>query len=269
MITQRKLKRAPSSYPPASSYPSASETTLAKCKPLKPFLVPKEDSVDESEQGPVSKYVIIERREAIPYRMITRDAYLASSQNEYVSEEEIKDAELYFDQHSVELNTFESEMFEQYREVCCAFNALCILKLAQRKPAVYDLMSKIYGVFEKYGIESGHRDEFVLRFVNNHLSDRPKHLRIGEGKFRGLFLYGHTLRFNLQSSESLRRARLEEGRRAIGEDQSEDFKMRVDKRVKLVNGELVSFEKEFKIVLNKLPAFDANAHNQNSRLTLE
>ena len=134
----------------------------------RPFLVssklPYEEKEEKEEKK--SKHVIIERREVIPYRMITKEEFLSSSQDEN------NDCEKHFDQYSVELTSFEANMFEQYREVCSAFNSLCIRKLAQRKPAIYDLMSKIYGVFEKYGIESGNRDR-QARFTESRSNHGP------------------------------------------------------------------------------------------------
>ena len=228
----------------------------------------------------MSKYVIIERREISPYCMLNHETYMQPVCNAWATPEEIQEAEAHFDQTAVELNNFEYEMFEQYKEMCCAFNALCIRKLAQRKPAVYELMSRIYGVFEKYGIEAGHRDEFAFKFVNNYMANRPKYLRIGEGKFRGQFLYGHSLRYNLDSSSARaarKEAAMESKAEANREDQDQtavsqslnqttESDLRTDKRVRLVNGELVSFEKEFKIVvLNKLqPAQSLNQEASQS-----
>jgi hypothetical protein len=186
---------------------------------------------NDEEESTKPNHFIIEKSLVTSYRMINRESYL----NPWLSstQDEIKEAEEEFDSRCVELNKFELEMLEQYREVSHTFATLCIRKLVQQKPLIYNLMSRIYGVFEKYGIDSGHRDEFVLEFVEGGVSNSSRYLRIGEGKFNGLFCYSkYTLRFNVRE-----------------ESGEKDLRALVNNRVKLVNGELSTFEKEFRLVI--------------------
>jgi len=186
---------------------------------------------DDSDDATHPNHFIIEKSLATSYRMINRESYLSPWANS--TQDEIKEAESEFSGRCVELNKFELEMLEQYREVSHTFTTLCIRKLVQQKPLIYNLMSRIYGVFEKYGIESGHRDEFVLEFVEGVISNSSRYIRIGEGKFNGLFCYSkYTLRFNVKD-----------------ESGEKDIRALVNNRVKLVNGELSTFEKEFRLVI--------------------
>jgi len=200
-----------------ASQPPPSETQMKK--PLRPLTKSKDSEEDVIVREPHK--VIIEQKPDGVYHMRT---VLGESEEEDLS-------------NAVELNGFEYELFEQYKEACATFNALCISKLAKHHSAIYNLMSRIYDVFEKYGIDSGHRDEFILEFTRDDLHIRPRHLRVGNGKFRGIFYYsGWTLRFNL--SEKVPYS-------SIG------------KRIKLVNGELSAFEYEFrKVVLRSRPISD-------------
>ena len=203
-ILDEAVEKAPerSTYFPNHPAPSKALVNMPRHAPVeeepvttKPGSIPPPSQICER----VAQHVIIERNLAAYYRMINRESYLLPWENS--SQDEIKEAETEFNSKCVELNSFELEMLEQYNEVCSTFNTLCISKLVQRKPSVFSLMSRIYGVFEKYGIESGKRDEFILEFIDSNPSDSQRFVRIGEGKFNGLFCYSkYTLRFNLSIS---------------------------------------------------------------------
>jgi hypothetical protein len=179
-------------------------------KPLKPVLtrVPDEEPSDSLDRTP--HRVNITQNQDGNYHMKTA-----------LEEEDLE--------NSIELNSFEYEMFTQYKEACSTFNMFCVGKLARGNSLIYNLMSRIYDVFEKYGIDSGHRDEFIIEFTRDDLHVRPRHVRVGSGKLRGIFYFsGWTLRFDLSEKSPYS---------AIG------------KRIKLVNGELSTFESEFRKVV--------------------
>jgi len=184
--------------------------------------------------------------------MISWDSFLDKAKGklyfEWILEEDrilgMKQARDEFDKESIELSEEEDKIRERYEVANEEFRLMCIRKMAQSKPEVYEFMCRVWEVFQKYemaGPGEEFRDSFALHFVKRPKVEFPHNYNGFDGRL--LFNYGYDI----------------PGRkRGISERSfcwhlkkrySANYSIDEARRVGLINKALESFEDEFKRVV--------------------